>query len=239
MNPTDLLIAIDETGNEDISDPQYPVFGLGGCAVLVGQYVDLIAAPWARIKRDYFGDPEIPLHAAELRNLTQAQMEAFGNFFKNHPFFRFAALVTKDTNAETREERYLAASMMFLRHIAQIGRYAPFRRAVFIFEASQRTDKLAYRTFNTLQMHGREGDEEYEVRLEMLRGAKGLCDPALEVADFVIHTAGGGARKKLRGERMLDRPDFEAVFGSFDEPISWFFCIDSVYARPTDTPHGG
>lgn len=232
LNPTDLLVAIDETGNEDISDPNYPIFGLGGCAVLVGQYRELIVAPWMRMKRTYFGGPDVPLHAADLRNPTQEQATAIAAVFEQNPFFRFAALLTAETNIDSPDQRYLSASLMLLRFLTKIGEAAPFRRAVIVFEASDRADSLAHKTFNNLQMRGMEGDEEYDIRFDMLRGTKGLCDPALELADFVIHTAGGGVRKSLRGERMLDRLDFKAVFDSFPEPISWFFCINSVHGSP-------
>jgi hypothetical protein len=36
--PRSLLVFIDETGNEDYSDPKNPTFGRGGCAVLGVDY---------------------------------------------------------------------------------------------------------------------------------------------------------------------------------------------------------
>jgi hypothetical protein len=38
LTPNTLLVFIDETGNEDYSDPNNPTFGRGGCAVLGEQY---------------------------------------------------------------------------------------------------------------------------------------------------------------------------------------------------------
>ncbi|GAG26739.1 unnamed protein product, partial [marine sediment metagenome] len=37
-----LLVFIDETGNEYLKDKKYPIFGLGGCAVICKDYNNLI-----------------------------------------------------------------------------------------------------------------------------------------------------------------------------------------------------
>ncbi len=38
-----LLIWIDETGNEDLSDKNYPLFGLGGCVVEARHYLKAVS----------------------------------------------------------------------------------------------------------------------------------------------------------------------------------------------------
>jgi len=50
-----LLIFIDETGNEDLSDPKNPTFGRGGCGSLVTEYKLRIAKPWRRLKTGQTG----------------------------------------------------------------------------------------------------------------------------------------------------------------------------------------
>lgn len=44
-----LLIFVDETGNEDLSDPKNPTFGRGGCGCLYPAYRDLIKKPWCKL----------------------------------------------------------------------------------------------------------------------------------------------------------------------------------------------
>jgi hypothetical protein len=147
LYPNDLLLAIDETGIEDFSDPNYPLFGLGGCAVLAGQYFDAIDGPWTSLKEQHFGSTSIPLHAAELRGATPAQIAAIGEFFRNNHFFRLAALVTDKTELPYWIPPYQAVAMTLMQHLAGIATIVPFRRVGIIFESSQRTDRLAWNTF--------------------------------------------------------------------------------------------
>jgi hypothetical protein len=44
--PNSLLIFVDETGNEDLSDPKNPTFGRGGCGALFTEYKHRILNPW-------------------------------------------------------------------------------------------------------------------------------------------------------------------------------------------------
>jgi hypothetical protein len=48
------MVFIDETGNDTLSDKRYPIFGLGGCAVLASDYEMLINIPWNNLKKNYF-----------------------------------------------------------------------------------------------------------------------------------------------------------------------------------------
>ncbi|NCB51156.1 MAG: hypothetical protein EOM54_04645 [Clostridia bacterium] len=41
-SPNTALIFLDETGDELLSDPIYPIFGFGGCCILVKDYNDII-----------------------------------------------------------------------------------------------------------------------------------------------------------------------------------------------------
>jgi hypothetical protein len=236
LYPTDLLIAIDETGIEDVSDHNFPLFGLGGCGVHAGQFFDLMANPWNRLKQDHFSGILAPLHAADLRAATAEQMQAVGDFFQKHPFFRFAALLTRETNLHSPEERYAAVAQVLIQQIAAAGRLAPFRRIMLLFEASERTDKLAKRVFDGLQMQGSSAEESYEIQIHKLRGTKPLLYPALEIADFVMHAAGTAVKNSLAGKRMLNRRDFAAVFDSFPESASWFFLIDHVRYEERPAP---
>ena len=65
-----LLFFIDETGHETFADKNYPVFGLGGCAINSSSATAVIAEPWRAMKAAHFGGEDIPLHANEIRNPT-------------------------------------------------------------------------------------------------------------------------------------------------------------------------
>lgn len=73
--PTCLLIAIDETGHEELADPKYPVFGLGGCLTVVREYHDQIRAPWALLKQQHSQGGQVPLHRGAMLGLGRAERQ--------------------------------------------------------------------------------------------------------------------------------------------------------------------
>ena len=50
LGPNCLLFFIDETGHETFADKNYPVFGLGGCAINSSSAAAVIAEPWRAMK---------------------------------------------------------------------------------------------------------------------------------------------------------------------------------------------
>jgi hypothetical protein len=97
LEPLDFVVFIDETGHELLEDPNYPIFGLGGCAILVQNYKNLIHEPWLDIKRKCFQYEHIQLHASESRNYTPGQISAIGQYFNKNLFCRVATLVSNKT----------------------------------------------------------------------------------------------------------------------------------------------
>lgn len=230
LGPTDLLVAVDETGVEDISDPHYPVFGMGGCAILVGQYHDFIRQPWALMKKRHFDGPQSPLHASGLR-ATSNQQNLIGEFFRQHAFFRLAAVLTDKTVLQSPFSRYEGAALALAAQIFEVAKYARARRIGLLFESSQRMNALTARTFRDFRMSRNLDGASEDVKIYLLRGSKKLCEPALEVADFVMHAAGKAVQASLVGRRMLDRKDFSAVFGIVPEGYVHFARLDQIGPR--------
>jgi hypothetical protein len=101
LKPSDLclLVYIDETGHELFADEKYPVFGMGGCAILSQTCHRLLDDPWRRMKKGAFGIEDRPLHASEiLRSATPEQREELLRFFYNALFSRFAVVIRKDSS---------------------------------------------------------------------------------------------------------------------------------------------
>src|ERR1700694_3004897 len=82
VHPHCLMFFVDETGHETFADPQYPVFGLGGCALLAAAIDPVLRTPGRNMKALHFGGADIPLHASDLRDPTPQQLEALGAFFR-------------------------------------------------------------------------------------------------------------------------------------------------------------
>src|SRR5262249_44733735 len=78
-----------------------------------------------------------------------------------------------------------------------------------IFEASQRADPLIQAAFQGFGLE--EGGKP--VPLDCFFMPKNAGEPALEVADFIMHAVGRQARRNLT-QRGTFVPDFKAVFHS-------------------------
>ena len=156
-NPTTALIFLDETGDESINDPNYPVFGFGGCCVLANDYQSTICLPWKSIKKDVFHlDETKPFHSCDIR-ITREHEPALQTLFYN-VFGRFAAIAPKGHMNESNVsiERIL---FQYIHHqIADILKWTKFSDIIFIYEHSERLIKSLnpfYQEFilqRTLQM---------------------------------------------------------------------------------------
>ena len=83
VHPHCLMFFVDETGNETFADPQNPVFGLGGCALLAAAIDPILRTPWQTMKALHFGGAGVPLHASELApvRLHQRSLRLSIHFF--------------------------------------------------------------------------------------------------------------------------------------------------------------
>jgi hypothetical protein len=98
VGPNCLLFFIDETGHDTFADKNYPVFGLGGCAINSSSAAAAIAEPWRAMKAAHFGGEDVPLHANELRNPTTEQLDALSKFFREQQFARLGCPIQKPGN---------------------------------------------------------------------------------------------------------------------------------------------
>jgi hypothetical protein len=227
LPPTTLLIAIDDTGDPTTRDPIHPVFGLGGCAMLVGQYLDSVALPWYRLKQVHFDGADVPLHASGLRPSVQ-QIEGLNEFFQHATCFRFAAVLTDRMEIRDPAARVELAALMMGRLLTRIGSRVPFSKIAMLFDRSERLGPALGRVFKGVKYHQSLGGVVHEVSVELCDASKDLCLPATEIADFVVHTAGGAVRRSLNGTPFLSNPDFRAVFETEPQELSEFVRLDAV-----------
>jgi len=85
VHPNCLMFFCDDTGHEDFRDRSFPIFGIGGCGIMAGAIGPVLKQPRA-MKAEHFGGPDVPLHASELRNPTQSQLDALNRFFVSRNF---------------------------------------------------------------------------------------------------------------------------------------------------------
>jgi hypothetical protein len=201
-----LIVWIDETGHEEFADPGFPVFGLGGVAVPAADYETVLAIPWRTIKRDSFGNESISLHAAGLRP-NNAQMNSFTSFFNFQRFARLAAVTRKEADKPLSVTTMQLMATLLRDWIIQLSNdvFKPIHDIVLVFEECQRLSEQVLANFS----HWRVQVNGQEKPVEIFRATKDILEPGMEVADFVVHTAGAQARADTW---PAQRRDFQTIF---------------------------
>ncbi len=217
-----LLIFIDETGHEGLRDPEFPIFGYGGCLTLAVDYENAIVKPWKAVEHIFPSDM-LPLHASELPRdrLTSVHYEAFNGFFSKNVFGRFAAICTNKTiNARPEYETITYMTAVLHKRILDILRRIlnhglAFSEVVMIIERSERTKYMVTQNFSQYELQFM----SHTIPIHRYFMTKAPNEPGLVVADFIAHTAGSTVRDKLTGKisQYLKRRDFKHVFTPQDD----------------------
>lgn len=226
--PTTLMIFIDETGNEDYSDPKNPTFGRGGCAVMGRDYGKLIKKPWRRLKRQRLGGANKPFHATDFEQSrpTKVQITRINRFLKL-PFWRFATMSDSRTELPEGVDGHRAISLVTINFIRRlVATYDDTTDIALVFEASGRGDKLVERDFDLANMNLVNGAGKL-LEVEGCFMAKEHMEPGLEVADLIVHTAGRQRRHQIAGKDGAVK-DFQQTYWHSSIPPA-FMSIDTVH----------
>lgn len=228
VSPDCLIFFLDETGHELLADPRFPVFGLGGCAVLASDLDRVVRDPWREMKAASFGGAKVALHAAKLSDSTKTQLAALGQFFRHQAFFRLASVIKDLSVLPPDLPPYAGVSLGLLRRIGDVvGRCKPAPREVaLVFEESERGSRLIAGCF------GEAGATVFGIQVPVHLGfmPKSVGETGLEVADFIMHAAGCQVRRKREG-RSDWRLDFRAIFQEPDRSMVSYMEIGEIAAK--------
>ncbi len=224
-----LIVGIDETGCEDYKDEKFPVFGLGGCAIMARDYFRFLDGPWRDIKHKYFGGADVQMHASRLRCPTPEQMLALEYFFTKLPFFRFACMSANSFENGTAETNIHLIAVSVMRQVCEFATLVQPSQIIFIVENSTRIEKDLAKHFSAYLC----GNGETEFAPKVLVASKSMSVSCVEVADFIMHPAGAQVRNRLVGfpdPMNVIRKDFNIVFHKVNRRLSSYREI--LGARP-------
>jgi len=221
------LVFVDETGNEDFSDPKNPTFGFGGCGILAPRYRLGLAKPWKRLKRERLGGALRPFHAVDFEQSRPALPQIMAiNGFLRRPFWRFAVMSDVRTQLPAGIDAHKAVSTVLGRYIARLAAGMDIDAVALIFEDSDRGRDLVKRDFDLAAMTCPNITGK-PVSVDGYFMPKSSMEPGLEIADLVAHTAGRQRRHEVKaGEGRKE--DFKQMFWHSPIPPS-FMAIDSVH----------
>src|SRR5665213_2960137 len=152
-DPGTLMVFCDETGDERYADTRYPVFGRGGCIVMGAEYQNRVVRPWQKLLRQIEWGSR-PFHTSEFvqrlrgldRRAADAQIEAI-NQFARHGFYRFGLTTHSGTQRPEQVDGHQVVSMALADVVRRIASACTPSSIAFIFEDSERSNKLVKRDF--------------------------------------------------------------------------------------------
>jgi hypothetical protein len=197
---------------------------LGGCAAFGRDLDRIIRLPWREVRQRVARSLYTPLHANSFaRFAKQGDIGAVAEFFRVKPFARFGAIISTKTLLLDEFGPIPTIAKVLQARIVDVARWTDFNSLTVIFKSSQRADDLIEEPLKGFAL--KEGGAPIPVRCIFMR--KQLGEPALEVADFVMHAVGRQARQNLkkRGDFNLD---LCAVFHSADRQLTSFIEVESV-----------
>jgi hypothetical protein len=228
VSPNCLVVFVDDTGHELLLADQ-GVYGLGGCAALAGNIEPFIREPWRNVRQLVTGSKQRQLHAADFGQTASKQdIRAVSEFFRSQPFSRFGAVVTLGTSLSSRLSPVQTVARVLGARIAHIAKWTAFSEIKVVIESSQRADSLLVEAFQGMGLQ----EDSKPVPLDFYFMPKAAAEPALEVADFIMHAVGRQARRQLGGKSGFNL-DFAAVFQGVDERLVSFLNVLSVVANPS------
>lgn len=227
LDRADMLFFLDETGQETFSDPNFPLFGLGGVGTNVGYYVDTLRPTWNLMKESYFSGADVPFHAADLREPSMVQVAALAHFFENYQALRVASVVTDQTVFSQDIIPIQAAALSLQQRILDVlGRQYEFPKLYLIFENNQRIEGEIQKFFLNFHELDREGATIPVIGSFMPKTA---VEPGLEIADTIMHTTGAQVRNRIRNNlKVPDRKDWLSVWQSQPDNLQSYMEITKV-----------
>ncbi len=207
LHNKDLLVAVDETGQENFSDKNFPLFGLSACIFLCNEYQEGILKPWNKIKESAGLKEKDALHASEVDVKNIELINRLKKFFKNSAFSRIAVGCSKNTIFKRKIKPVdLCVNVLFDNIRKAFSIYKP-NNIVILIESSSRLNNKYKNTF----MNNKLFVDKKGVMTIIGLVEKKHAFPPIEIADFIAQAHGNHILRELNSIGEL-RKDMASVF---------------------------
>lgn len=187
----------------------------------------LIRVPWREVRKRVTGSADKPLHASSFgQDASKEDIHAVAEFFRGQPFGRFGATVSINTALPEEISPLETVSLILKNRILALLRWTRANEVKLIFEASDRADRLVEEAFGDLRIT----ENGTEIPVDCYFMPKASAEPALEVADFIMHAVGRQGRHVLAGRGGFV-PDFRAVFHDQDPQLVSYMHAEKAERR--------
>lgn len=184
------------------------------------------------MKHNKFNSISVPLHAAD-NHFNSEQISALNNFFISNIFGRFAVLATKNTVIDINWSLEQIVYTDFYLRIAELLKWHEFDDVIIVYEDSTRLKSKLEKYAAGIGLTKTINDKVEKINIHYCVMKKSYIFPGLEVADFIIHTAGTSQRDLINRKISIlaDRKDFKNIFVNIENKYSSFLCIDKVTSK--------
>jgi hypothetical protein len=232
LPPEALVVFIDDTGDETFHDPVNPVFGLGGCAVLGRDLDTFVRQPWSLVRSCRRQKPTALLHASSAQGRMRPEKEReLLNYFTQQRFGRVGVLASINTRykiATLPDAVLRTTATTLLARITSLVRLTPCTSVIGVFEDSYRHRGRLEAALDGLSLTEElSNGEKRNIPLQWYKMPKTAGEPALEVADFMMHAAAGYYRHRNAVPNKF-KPRADAIWAPSDRNLSHFCTLDAV-----------
>jgi len=156
--------------------------------------------------------------------ISTEQQALIGDFFRENTFMRVAAAATVATTLSDPLVLLQVVAPTLIGRVCDVLKWTAATSIHVVFEDNHRARKKLRAHFGGIRVAENGADIPFECYFMPKRAG----EPALEVADFIMHAVHGLARDRLNDRDGYRRRDFQSVFHSVDRRLASFMLIDNA-----------
>lgn len=194
VQPDELALFVDESGDARLKDPNNRLFILAAC-ITIGGSMDSVAEEWSEIRNSILGDRNKPIHFSEIKKrLRRRDRESrLRDFFNNADVGRIGVCISENNGFDLcSDSGTLIIRAAFDELLHQQARLInrKYDKILVVFEDS----KIMRHVYNLCRALTLERSDGFQIPVQFFRVTKENKVPWLEIADGIAHTLAGDIR---------------------------------------------